>query len=102
MKQLTERNDAVDTSLWQQAFSKDPAAPGKSRLRWPGDPSDQDVKTMNEGLRLFSAGANMVIRNPATHVHSEPTEQDALERLATMSVLAHLVDRCELVIREEE
>lgn len=94
MKQLTERNDAPDTSLWQQAFSKDQPESGKPRLRWPGDPSDQDVKTMHDGLRQFSAGANMVIRNPATHVQKDPTEQEALERLATLSVLAHLVDRC--------
>jgi uncharacterized protein (TIGR02391 family) len=94
MKQLTGRNDAPDTSLWQQAFSKDQPEPGKPRLRWPGDPTDQDVKTMNDGLRQFSAGANMVIRNPATHVQRDPTEQEALERLATLSVMAHFVDRC--------
>lgn len=44
MKQLTDRNDAPDTSLWQQAFSKDEPLEGKPRLRWPGDTSDQDVK----------------------------------------------------------
>ena len=37
MKQLTGRNDAPDTSLWQQAFSNAPSEPGKPRLRWPGE-----------------------------------------------------------------
>jgi len=97
MKQLTERNDAPDTSLWQQAFAKDQPEPGKPRLRWPGDPQDQDVKTMHDGLRQFSAGANMVIRNPAAHTDSGWTEQACLERLATLSVLAHLVDQCVVV-----
>lgn len=96
MKNLTGRNDAPDTSLWQQAFSNTRPEPGKPRLRWPGDPSDQNVKTMNDGLRQFSAGANMVIRNPATHDQNDLSEQEALERLATMSVLAHLVDECAL------
>lgn len=76
MKQLTGRNDAPDTSLWQQAFSKEQPEPGKPRLRWPGDPTDQDMKTMNDGLRQYSAGVNMVIRNPATHVQEDLTEQE--------------------------
>lgn len=33
MKQLTDRNDAADTSLWQQAFAQDAPRPGKARLR---------------------------------------------------------------------
>jgi len=94
MKQLTERNDAPDTSLWQQAFSDNEPVQGKSRLRWPGDPADQDVKNMNDGLRQFAPGAHMVIRNPATHKDADLSEQEGLERLATFSVLAHLVDGC--------
>lgn len=94
MKQLTGRNDAADTSLWQQAFSEKAPEAGKPRLRWPGDLIDQDVKTMNDGLRLFAPGSNMVIRNPATHIDADLSEQDALERLATLSVLARFVDAC--------
>ncbi|WP_051208286.1 TIGR02391 family protein [Propionicicella superfundia] len=97
MKQLTGRNDSADTSLWQQAFSASSPEAGKPRLRWPGDPVDQDVRTMNDGLRQFAPGANMVIRNPATHVDEALTEQDALERLATLSVLARLIDSCAVV-----
>ncbi|SDO31587.1 Protein of unknown function (Hypoth_ymh) [Cryobacterium flavum] len=96
MKQLTRRNDAPDTSLWQQAFAKDTPQIGKARLRWPGDQADQDVKTMQDGLRQFASGANMVIRNPATHDDETLLEQAALERLATLSVLAHFVDQCEV------
>lgn len=94
MKQLTGRNDAADTSLWQQAFSEKAPEAGKPRLRWPGDLIDEDVKTMNDGLRLFAPGSNMVIRNPATHIDADLSEQDALERLATLSVLARFVDAC--------
>ncbi len=94
MKQLTGRGDTADTSLWQQAFSKDEPQAGKARLRWPGPADDLDVKTMNDGLRQFAPGANMVIRNPATHVDQDMSTQGALERLATLSLLARLVDRC--------
>ncbi|WP_328706872.1 TIGR02391 family protein [Clavibacter zhangzhiyongii] len=96
MKQLTDRHDAPDTSLWQQAFAQDDPRPGKARLRWPGNQASQDVKTMQDGLRQFAPGANMVIRNPVTHVDEALSEQAALERLATLSVLAHFVDRCKV------
>lgn len=94
MKHLTARNDASDTSLWQQAFSKEEPTVGKPRLRWPGDLADQDVKTMNEGLRQFAPGANMIIRNPATHKAEDLSLQQGLERLAALSLLAHFVDDC--------
>lgn len=102
MKQLTRRGDAPDTALWQQAFSADAPQAGKSRLRWPGRADDRDVKTMNDGLRQFAPGANMIIRNPATHVDEAITIQDALERLATLSLLARLVDQCDIEVAEGE
>lgn len=97
MKQLTSRNNASDTSLWQQAFSIADPQEGKPRLRWPGDSDDQDLKTMQAGLLSFAPGVNMVIRNPATHVAEDFTEQDGLEQLATLSVLAKFVDQCVVV-----
>lgn len=97
MKQLTGRNNASDTSLWQHAFALADPQEGKPRLRWPGDPEDQDVKTMQVGLLSFAPGVNMVIRNPATHVAEDFTEQDGLEQLATLSVLARFMDRCVVV-----
>lgn len=97
MKQLTGRNDASDTQLWQQAFAQAAPQPDKPRLRWPGKPTDQTVATMQEGLRQFAPGVNMIIRNTATHVREEPDEHVALEQLATLSVLARLVDRCEVL-----
>lgn len=102
MKQLTRRGDAADTSLWQQAFSKDEPQVGKARLRWPGSVDDLDVKSMNEGLRQFAPGTNMVIRNPATHIDAAMSTQDALERLATLSLLARLVDGCAVVTTQPE
>jgi len=100
VKTLTNRRDVPDTNIWQQAFSKDSPEPGKPRLRWPGDPNDQTVKSMNEGLRQFAPGAQMTIRNPATHAVEQVSEQDGLERLAVLSLLATWVDACDLAIRQ--
>lgn len=96
VKSLTGRYDLQETPLWQNVLSEKPPEPDKPRLRWPGDPTDLSVKTMNDGLRQFAPGVQMTIRNSATHVDEELGEQDALERLATLSLLARWVDTCEL------
>lgn len=94
----TGRFDIVGTAVWQQAFSeKDPAA-GKPRLRWPGDPSDVDVRGMTEGLRQLGPGLQLTVRNPAAHHSQDPlTRQEAMERLSALSLLAVLVEECEVV-----
>jgi uncharacterized protein (TIGR02391 family) len=97
VKARTGRNDVPDTSQWQQAFSKDDPEPGKPRLRWPGNQTDQTVKSMNDGLRQFAPGAQMTIRNPATHGPGELTQQEAVERLSVLSLLARWVDQCDLI-----
>lgn len=88
VKSTTGRNDIAETALWQQTFSDRSAVPGQPRLRWPGDPDNRDVKNMNEGLRQFAPGVQMTIRNPAAHSLDEFSEQEALERLAVLNLLA--------------
>ncbi|WP_220096909.1 TIGR02391 family protein [Mycolicibacterium aurum] len=97
VKSRTGRRDIDDTSQWQQAFSKDDPEPGKPRLRWPGDQTDKTVVSMNNGLRQFAPGAQMTIRNPATHGPGEMTPQEAVERLSVLSLLARWVDQCDLI-----
>ncbi|MGC4877330.1 TIGR02391 family protein [Micromonospora sp. DT43] len=96
LKARTGRNDVAETALWQEVFSDRAPAPGKPRLRWPGPMGDRDVKTMNDGLRQFAPGVQMTIRNSAAHGIGTLDEQAALERLATLSLLARWVDHCEL------
>ena len=97
VKARTGRYDASDTALWTEAFSDKPPAPNKPRLRWPGDPvTDKAVKNMNHGLRLFAPGVQMLVRNEAPHSTEAWTEQEALERLATLSLLAGWVAACAL------
>lgn len=96
VKTLTNRRDASETSVWQQAFSERPPESGSPRLRWPGDPSDRAVKAMNDGLRQFAPGAQMTIRNGAAHGTEQLGEQHALERLAVLSLLARWLDECDI------
>jgi hypothetical protein len=96
VKARTGRNDVAETALWQEVFSDNPPTAGRPRLRWPGNPSDRDVKTMNDGLRQFAPGAHMVIRNPAAHSTDQMSEQDGLERLAVISLLARWLGECDL------
>ncbi len=97
VKSRTGRNDVSETALWQETFSDKLPEPGKPRLRWPGDPTNRDVKSMNDGLRQFAPGVQMTIRNNAAHDTGEMPEQHALERLATLSLLARWIDECELI-----
>jgi hypothetical protein len=101
VKTRTKRNDVAESSLWQQAFSDKDPQPGQPRLRWPGDPSDRDVSSMNAGLRSFAPGVQMTIRNSVAHGLGELDEQAALERLSTLRLLAHWVDECDLVEASE-
>lgn len=95
----TGRTDLVGVDIWRQAFSSSEPKVGAPRLRWPGDPSDVDVKGMNEGLRNLSQGLQIAVRNPSTH-HPDGlmSRQEALERLAGLSLLATFVEQCDLVL----
>lgn len=97
VKSRTGRNDIAETAMWQEAFSDKDPQPGKPRLRWPGDPADRDVSSMNAGLRQFAPGVQMTIRNTAVHGVTELGEQLALEQLAALSLLARWLDDSVLV-----
>jgi len=51
---------------------------------------------MNDSLRQFAPGVQMTIRNSAAHGSEELSQQEALERLATLSLLARWVDGCRM------
>jgi uncharacterized protein (TIGR02391 family) len=79
------------TNLYEKVFAA--KAP---LLKWPGDPDDRTVSSMQNGLAKYAPGVNMTVRNTATHDSAaEMTAQEALERLAALSLLAHWIDECE-------
>lgn len=91
------RHDVSEAILMQQTFSSDPPQAGKPRLRWPGDDNDLTVKAMRGGILNMSQGVFSAIRNPATHSVGDMERQEALEQLATLSILSRWIDRCVLI-----
>jgi tetratricopeptide (TPR) repeat protein len=76
-----------------QAFSTDPPAAGSKRLRLPDYPeSSPNWISQHDGARFFGMGCAQLIRNLVTH-GAQPDEQTALEQLASLSLLARLIDR---------
>ncbi len=69
------RDDLSGVQVWHQAFSKDAADADHPRLRWPGSPTDRNVQNMNNGLRDFAKGVQLMIRNSATHPPTTATGQ---------------------------
>lgn len=97
VQDLVGRRDVSDSELMREAFSPSDPTPTKPRLRWPGEDSNLTVRAMRVGILNLAQGVFSAIRNPATHSTEDMARQEALEQLATLSILARWIDRCELV-----
>lgn len=87
------RRDVSETDLFKQAFSMDEAKPDKARLRRVKDDGSDTYKSVQRGAMTFAEGVFAGIRNPLSHeADQELSEQEALEYLAALSVLARWVD----------
>ncbi|MEX5718204.1 TIGR02391 family protein [Geodermatophilus maliterrae] len=87
------RRDLSETDLFKQAFSKDAAAPGKTRLRRMPPDGSKTYDSVQRGAMQLAEGIFAGIRNPLSHeAEAELSEQAALEYLAALSVLARWVD----------
>ncbi|MEV5429087.1 TIGR02391 family protein [Streptomyces sp. NPDC052701] len=95
LQQKLGRHDVGEYDLAMQAFDlKDPVA-GKPRLRSPGDRTSPSWRARQEGAKYMTAGAFLAIRNVAAHEEdTDWGQQEALEYLATLSVIAHWVEEC--------
>ncbi|MET9669508.1 TIGR02391 family protein [Streptomyces sp. NPDC006475] len=91
------RRDLSDAKLIQEVLSDKDPEPGKPRLRIPGDQTDPGVQTRQRGTLQLGQGSYFALRNPAAHEAGELSGQEALEQLATFSVLARLIDKCQVV-----
>ncbi|MGW0019930.1 TIGR02391 family protein [Rhodococcus sp. NPDC003382] len=91
------RRDVSETDLFKQVFSTDEPKPGKSRLRRMKDDGSDTYKSVQRGVMTFAEGVFAGIRNPLSHeVDQELSEQEALEYLAALSVLARWVDESDV------
>jgi hypothetical protein len=97
LQQKLSRHDIGEYDLCMQSFDlKDPVE-GKPRLRFPGDRSTPTWRAQQEGAKYVSAGAFLAIRNLAAHEDQVTwSEQEALEHLAVLSVIARWVEECEV------
>lgn len=88
------RRDVSETPLFQSVFSKDAAKPGQPRLRLMADDNSDTFRSVHRGAMSFAEGCFAGIRNPNSHEDGLPElpEQEALEQLAALSVLARWVD----------
>lgn len=93
------RRDVSETDLFNQAFSEQPAAAKNPRLHRMPDDSSKTFKSVQRGARMFAEGVFAGIRNPLAHeADQEMPEQEALEYLAALSVLARWVDESTLEV----
>lgn len=92
------RKDLSGAELYQQAFSASDPTVGSSRLRLPDvDADDTNTwKSAHLGAMRLGEACSQGIRNPLAHKKTDLTEQQALEQLGALSVLARWVDDSEL------
>lgn len=102
VQDLVDRKDISDSGLMGQAFSEKAPEEGKPRLRWPGDPSDRTVQSMNQGIKQYAMGCFQAIRNPSTHTTDQTEENLALTQLASLSMLATWIEGCVVKTADEE
>lgn len=87
------RRDISETDLFTQAFSEQSPTTKSPRLYRMPDDGSKTFKSVQRGARMFAEGVFAGIRNPLSHeADQEMPEQQALEYLAALSVLARWVD----------
>lgn len=93
------RDDVSERDLVKQAFSDRAPEQGKRRLRMNSIPDEQTTKSVQSGVLEFGSGCFGAIRNPLGHRPKDDlplTEQEALERLAALSLFLRWVDEATL------
>jgi len=91
------------SSLAASAFSPEDPKPNTPRLRFSGfDPVGSDGwKSAHDGAGAFGRGCFLRIRNLYTHHDGDP-EQEDLEALAALSLLARWIDSAKVVKAESD
>lgn len=100
-----DRRDLSEVKLVREAFSEKPPQAGKPRLHFPDIEDQQTRESLRQGVMDFGAGCFAAIRNPIGHLPNDQVElpeQDALERLAALSLLARWIEQASVKSIEEE
>jgi len=97
LQQKLGRYDISDASLCVEAFSADAPKEGRPRLRFGGDRTSETWKSLQLGAAFFGRGCFQAIRNPLAHDHEHHlSQQEPLEMLAALSLLARWIDQCQV------
>lgn len=83
-----ERSDVSGSTLMEAAFSFNPPAPGKPRLRCPGDQASEAVRSQQAGALNYSKACFMAMRNPAHHQKGDWNPLTAFHFLVSLSQVA--------------
>jgi len=95
------RRDVSETDLFKQAFSLDRPTTGKPRLRRMASDGSKTYDSVQRGAMNLAEGVFAGIRNPLSHeAVQELGEQQALEYLAALSVLARWVDEASIEVAD--
>ena len=91
------RRDSGEGDLIAQVFSQKTGDEGNPRLRLPlpTNTSDKTLRAIYSGITQFGQGLFSAVRNPLAHEapgHTAMTEVQALEALASLSLLARWID----------
>lgn len=89
-----------DRELVAQVFSPEPPKAGQARLHVTGERIDKGWQSKQQGLQLLAQGCFAGIRNAAAHTSTDWTEQEGIEYLAVLSVVARWADQTSVVRAE--
>jgi Protein of unknown function (Hypoth_ymh) len=88
MQRRVGRTDISDRELMSHAFSEDEPKPTQKRLRCPGNPKSESVRSQQQGAKLFAMGCYAALRNPANHLSGDWNPVTAFQHLAAFSIVA--------------
>jgi hypothetical protein len=94
IQKKVNRFDISDSQLVSEAFSEKEPSGDTLRLRVPGNPGSQTVRSRQVGALALARGVFLAIRNPAAHETVEWSQQESLEYLATISTVARIIESC--------
>lgn len=86
------RRDIAEATLFQSVFSSNGASPAEPRLRILPDDGGPTPKNVQRGARMIAEGWFAAIWNPVAHDEGELGEDEALEQLAALSIVARWAD----------
>jgi uncharacterized protein (TIGR02391 family) len=106
LQQRTGRSDISNTDLVRQTFTRDPARAGAPRLRVLAPDDSETYRSVQDGVREFISGCFQAIRNPVGHLPADDpraalTRQEALERLAALSLAARWIETAAVELAED-